>query len=252
MRREGKLFYAGLSLEDRVPGDHLLRRIDAAIDFSFVRSRVASLYGYNGHVSLDPAMVLRMMLLVYLDGVRSEREFMRQLPMRLDWLWFCRLDLDSEIPDHSVLSKARRRWGEAVFQEVFGRVLEACSRASLVGGETVHADSTLLKANADRDGRICRQLWEQLEHGLPSDEAPAPEQGSRDDNPPGLQLNPARTEPPPRSERATLNNRLLSPVDPDAATHKRQGVGTILGYRDHRLTDDRCGIILAARDASRR
>src|SRR5262249_56918073 len=93
-RREEKLFYVGLTLEDRVPADHLLRQIDRAIDFGFVRAEVAHLYGVNGHESLDPALVLRVMLLMFLDNVRSEREFMRQLPLRLDWLWFCRLELD--------------------------------------------------------------------------------------------------------------------------------------------------------------
>lgn len=241
-QREHKLFYTGLSLEDRVPADHVLRQIDVAVDFGFARTEVAHLYGGNGHESLDPAVALRMMLLVFLEGVRSEREFMRQLPMRLDWLWFCRLDLDSDIPDHSVLSKARRRWGEELFQKLFSRVLEACDRAGLVGGKTVHADSTLLKANADRDGRISRRLWEQLETGLEPQDSPPKRDG--DDSPPGLA---PRAEPasPARSERATLNNTLVSPTDPDAATHTRQGVGTILGYRDHRLTDDRCGIILA-------
>lgn len=239
--RSEKLFYVGLSLEDRVPRDHRLRAIDAAIDFGFVRAEVAHLYGDNGHVSLDPAMTLRMMLLVYLEGVRSEREFMRQLPMRLDWLWFCRLDLDSVIPDHSVLSKARRRWGEELFGKVFARVLEACDRAGLVGGKTVHADSTLLKASADREGRISRKLWEQMENGLQPDE---PLESSDDDDPRGPAL-ADRAASPERSERAKLNSMLVSPVDPDAATHTRRGVGTILGYRDHRLTDDQHGIILA-------
>jgi transposase len=257
--REEKLFYTRFTLDGRVPADHLLRRVDAVADFSFVRGEVEHLYGGNGRVSLDPAMVLRMMMLVYLEGVRSEREFMRQLPMRLDWLWFCGLDLDSTIPDHSVLSKARRRWGEQLFRKFFDRVLAACVSAGLVGGQTVHADSTLLKANADKEGRVSRVLWEQMENGLrvqePAAEPTAPEpttaepvapkDDTEDQGPSGLRFGPVQPESPARSERATLNNRLVSPVDPDAATHTRQGVGTILGYRDHRLTDDRCGIILA-------
>jgi transposase len=244
-QRSERLFYVGLSLEDRMPGDHPLRAIDSAVDFGFVRTEVAHLYGDNGHVSLDPAMALRMMLLVYLEGVRSEREFMRQLPMRLDWLWFCRLDLDSDIPDHSVLSKARRRWGEELFGKVFMRVLEACDRAGLVAGKTVHADSTLLKASANKEGRVSRKLWEQMENGLePEVATPEPQTSSDDDDPPGLIIAAPRPASPARSERATLNTALVSPVDPDAATHTRQGVGTILGYRDHRLTDDLCGIIL--------
>ena len=244
-QRESKLFYTGVLLEERVPPEHPLRLIDRAIDFGFVRGEVAPLYGDNGHVSLDPGLVLRLMFLLYFERARSERELMRQLPLRLDWLWFCGLDLDSEIPDHSVLSKARRRWGVDLFQRVFARVLEACDHAGLVGGKTAHADSTLLKASADKEGRISRKLWEQLENGL---EAEVPEHNGtgEDDGPDGLSITgEERPTSPARSERATLNNRLVSPTDPDAATHTRRGVGTILGYRDHRLTDDRCGIILA-------
>ena len=123
--REPKLFYAGVDLDpgSRVPADHPLRRVEAAVDFSFVRPLVAPLYGYNGNESLDPALVLRLMFLCFYENVRSERELMRQLPLRLDWLWFCGMDLGDEAPDHSVLSKARRRWGERVFEQVFERVL---------------------------------------------------------------------------------------------------------------------------------
>lgn len=245
-QRESKLFYTGVLLEERVPAEHELRLIDRVIDFGFVRGEVAHLYGGNGHVSLDPALVLRLMFLLYFERVRSERELMRQLPLRLDWLWFCGLDLDSAIPDHSVLSKARRRWGVDLFQKVFARVLEACDRAGLVSGKTVHADSTLLRANADKEGRISRKLWEQLENGLETEVAAAEEPPDPPAGSDGLSIaGTQRPDSPARSPRATLNTRLVSPTDPDAATHTRQGMGTMLGYRDHRLTDDQCGIILA-------
>jgi IS5 family transposase len=192
-------------------------------------------------------MLLKLMFLVFFERVRSERELMRQLPMRLDWLWFCGLDVDSAIPDHSVLSKARRRWGLELFEKLFARVLQSCSRAGLVAGVTVHADSTLLRASADREGRISRKLWEQLESGP---DAPPPADDEPTDGPRGPAMVGEKTAPAPavspaRSERATLNKRLVSPTDPDAATHSRRGVGTVLGYRDHRLTDDRRGVIVA-------
>ena len=162
--RGSKLFYTGFSLEDRVPAGHPLRLVDAAVDFAFVRPEVSHLYGRNGNESIDPALLLKLMFLAYFEDVRSERELMRILPLRLDWLWFCGLDLDDEIPDHSVLSKARRRWGVELFERVFTHVLGRCERSGLVGGDTVHADSTLLRANAARDGRVPRRggrpaLW---------------------------------------------------------------------------------------------
>lgn len=245
-RRDEKLFYTGFSLEGRVPEGHPLRLIDAAVDFGFVRDEVAQLYGRNGNPSIDPALLLRLMFLLVYENVRSERELMRQLPMRLDWLWFCRLDLDSPVPDHSVLSKARRRWGRKVFEEVFTRVLQLCDDAGLVGGETAHGDSTLLKASANKDGRVSRRLWEQLERGL-EQEGDCGEEAAHDDQGPGGSPAGGGSRPasPPRSARATLNNRLVSPTDPDAATHTRKSVGTVLGYRDHRLVDDLRGVILA-------
>lgn len=223
--RASKLFYTGFSLEDRVPAGHALRAVEAAVDFGFVRREVAHLYGRNGHESVDPTLLLKLMFLACFENVRSERELMRELPLRLDWLWFCGLDLDSEIPDHSVLSKARRRWGVDLFEKVFTHVLGCCERAGLVDGRTVHADSTLLKASAAKDGRVPRRLWEQLEQGLEAG-AERPDDGG-----------------PPAGGK--LNERLVSPTDPDAATHTRGGVGTILGYRDHRLVDDRRGVIVA-------
>ena len=247
VRREGKLFHVGFDLDSRVPADHPLRRIDSVIDFSFVRPLVASRYGHNGHVSVDPALLLRLLFLCFHENVRSERELMHQLPMRLDWLWFCGLDLDDAVPDHSVLSKVRRRWGEEVFEQVFTRVLDSCRQAGLISGRTMHADSTLLKANASLEGRISRTLWRQLEQSSalakkqqdPS--GPDADGGEPASTPEVTAPSPANPLSPPTK----LNQWLVSPVDPDAATSTRTKGGTTLGYRDHRLIDDQCGIIVA-------
>ena len=101
-KRQAKLFYTGWNLSERIPDDHPLRRIRQLVPFDTVRSRVADCYGYNGHEGLDPALILKLLFLLFYENVRSERELMRQLPMRLDWLWFCELDLDDPIPHHSV------------------------------------------------------------------------------------------------------------------------------------------------------
>lgn len=235
---EGKLFYTGFNLEDRVPAEHVLRRVAAAVDFGFARRETAHLYGRNGHESVDLAVLLKLLFLTHFYNARSERELMRDLPVRLDWLWFCGLDLDADIPDHSVLSKARRRWGVELFEKMFTHVLERCTSAGLVGAHTVHADSTLLKASASKEGRVSRVLWRQLERGLGPESAADADKGGDDQ--------PGKGEGvPARDTRPRLNDRLVSPADPDAATHTRRGVGTVLGYRDHRLIDDHAGIILA-------
>jgi transposase len=253
VQRLSKLFHIGFNLEERVPKDHPLRRIDTAVDFSFVRPLVKHVYGPNGHVSLDPTLVLKLLFLCYYENLRSERELMRQLPLRLDWLWFCGLSIDDPIPDHSVLSKARKRWGEARFERIFEQVLRLCVQAGLVGGTIQHADSTLLKAHASLEKRVPRKLWQQWEAA--SEDPPQDPPQNPPQNPPADQDPAGPASPPPAAEKpvaekqkpapAKLNDRQVSPVDPDAAISTRKASGTILGYRDHRLVDDRAGIITA-------
>jgi len=112
-----ELFNYAVNLEKRVRSDHVLRRVEAAIDFGFVREEVAHCYGDNGNVSIDPMVILKMMILLFFDDVASERELMKIIAERLDYLWFLGYSLDDEIPDHSVLSKARARWGKEVFEK---------------------------------------------------------------------------------------------------------------------------------------
>jgi len=116
------LFSYQVDLDKRVRQDHLLRKIAATVDFAFVREEVAGSYGYNGNVSVDPCIVMKMMFLLFCDDVSSERELMRIIPERLDYLWFLGYGLDDELPDHSVLSKARKRWGVEVFESLFTRI----------------------------------------------------------------------------------------------------------------------------------
>ncbi|MFC1763221.1 transposase [Planctomycetota bacterium] len=101
---QAKLFYYDISLEQRIPANHLLRQINEVIDFSFVYDEVQDCYGVNGNVSVPPPVIIKLMLLLFLYNVRSERELVDSLAYRLDWLWFCDYDFDSDIPNHSVLS----------------------------------------------------------------------------------------------------------------------------------------------------
>lgn len=248
---EPKLFYTGVNLADRIPPNHPLRQIKALIPFESIRRRVADCYGGNGHVSADPTVLLKLLFLLYYENVRSERELVQHLRYRLDWLWFCNLDLDDPIPHHSVLSKARRRWGLQVFEEAFAEILQLCVAAGLVADKTVHVDATGLTANASVESRIPRRLWEQLEAGL----SPfAAEEAEEDDRPSGGPGVSHRTPPPaadseaadlPAAPQGAFNRRTVSRTDPDAATTARRGRGVRLGYGDHRLVDDSHGVILA-------
>src|ERR1039457_3227200 len=126
-----ELFSYHVNLDQRVRLDHPLRRVAQAVDFSFVRDEVASLYGGKGNESVDPAILLKTMFLLFYDNVASERELMNVIPERLDYLWFLGYGLDDAIPNHSVLSKARRRWGKEVFQRLFVRTIEQLCEGGL-------------------------------------------------------------------------------------------------------------------------
>jgi transposase len=152
--KQPALFSYHIDLEQRVPAEHLLRRVDAVLDLSFVASAVRHRYGRSGNVSLDPQVILKMMLLLFLYNVPSERELMEQIRVRLDFLWFLDFDLDTEIPNHSVLSKARARWGEDIFQKLFIRMVQQCVQAGLVSGSLLHIDSTIVKASASKDSVV--------------------------------------------------------------------------------------------------
>ena len=213
---EPKLFYHGVSLSRRIPDDHPLRKIDGLVDFNFIRSKVADLYGKVGNPSVDPAVILKLMFLVFYENIRSERALTQQLPLRLDWLWFCGYDIDASTPDHSVISKARRRWGVDVFAEFFENILAQCIDAGLVDGETIHVDSSMIDGNASKGSLKpqLRKVSNDLYEGLESSAEPIE----------------------PKLEKR------ISTTDPDARLGRKYGKAT-LGYKDHRGLDDKHGIV---------
>ncbi len=133
--RSESLFYY-FRLEDQIPQDHLLRVIDEQIDLSFVRERAKGLYSATGRPSIDPEVLLRLLLLGYLYGITSERRLLEEVRMHLAYRWFTRLDFEQEIPDHSTFSKNRhgRFRQSGVFREVFEEIVRRCLQAGLVEG----------------------------------------------------------------------------------------------------------------------
>lgn len=107
-------------------GIHQTQTTLFTVDFSFVRDVVKDKYGYNGNESVDPQIIMKMMFLLFYDDIPSERELMRIIPERLDYLWFLGYGLDDDVPDHSVLSNAMKRWGHEVFEEMFIRIVMKC------------------------------------------------------------------------------------------------------------------------------
>src|ERR1700683_2815384 len=159
---QAALFYA-FSLERHVPADHLLRSIDRSSELGELRRELAAFYSTIGRPSIDPELMIRMWIIVYCFGSRSERRLCEEVHLNLGYRWFCRLGLDGDVPDHSTFSKNRhgRFRGSDLLRRVFETVLRRCINEGLVGGEGFAVDASLIKAEANRQKGI------EGEKGLP-------------------------------------------------------------------------------------
>lgn len=232
---EPRLFYQ-VSLEQLVPKDHLLRRLATVLDLGWVRSATARYYSHTGRPSLDPVVIAKLLVLGCFYDIRSERQLMREVQVNLAYRWYLGYDLDEAIPDHSDLSKARRRFGEAFFEQLFGYILACCQEAGLVGGQTVFMDSTIVAAHASMDSVTtlrCRpaEYWQQLEQSA----EPTPTVSEAPPKPMGHQR--------PRPQRTC--DRKYSRTDPEASVHHRRGGETKMAYKAHVMADAHQGVITA-------
>ena len=159
---QGVLFY-NFSLDARVPSDHLLRSIDRFVELSELRRELAPFYSTIGRPSIDPELMIRMLIIGYCFGIRSERRLCEEVHLNLAYRWFCRLGLDGDVPNHSTFSKNRHgRFRDSdLLRRVFETVLQRCIREGLVGGEAFAIDASLIKADANRQKGI------EGEKGLP-------------------------------------------------------------------------------------
>jgi transposase len=173
-----------------------------------VRQEVTACYGTNGQVSVDPVIILKMLLLLFLDDVRSERELVRMIPLRIDYLWFLGYGLEDVVPNYSVLSKARQRWGGEVFERLFARTIEQCVAAGLVAGDKLYVDSSLVRANAAR-GAVVAVVREQV----------------------------AKLE--------QVNEHYVNATDPDSTVVRHTTGRPTPSYKNHWVLDDRAGVITA-------
>jgi transposase len=223
-----KLFYYNSNLEKRIPPNHILRKIKEKIDFNFIYAEVKDSYGENGNVSVPPPSILKMMLLLILYNVRSERELMDTVPLRLDWLWFLDYDMDTDIPDHSVLSKARARWGVGAFKSFFERIVWQCVEAGLIDGSKLFVDASLVDANASNNSVVdMHTLKKYLNKGYRQLE-------KRLDDLEVEKITPA-------------NNRYISTTDPDASVTRHSGSTSKLRYKTHRVVDPKHELITATK-----
>ena len=148
---QAPLFYA-FNLEDHVPANHLLRGIDQFLDLSELHQHLAPHYSHTGRPSIDPALIIRMLIVGYCFGIRSERRLCEEVHLNMAYRWFCGLGLEDAIPDHSTFSKNRhgRFRDNDTLRFVFEKVLQRCLAEKLVGGEGFATDASVIKADANR------------------------------------------------------------------------------------------------------
>ncbi|RWC51895.1 IS1182 family transposase [Mesorhizobium sp.] len=225
-----------VTLDQLVPADHLLRKIERVIDFSFIHDLTAPLYcPDNGRPPLDPTLMFKALFIGYLFGVRSERQLVREIEVNVAYRWFLRLKLTETVFDASTLSQNRRRRYDdtSVPQAIFDRIVEQAIRHGLVDGTVLYTDSTHLKANANKNrfdhavvAKSRADYWEALDGAIEDDRA-------------AHGKNPLKAKPRQPMEKQTKVSR----TDPDAGYMVREGKPEGFFYLDHRTVDGRLGII---------
>ncbi len=220
--------FVGFSIERHVPADHLLRKIDRFVDLSGVRAHLAPYYSDVGRPSIDPELMIRMLLVGYCYGVRSERRLCEEVHLNLAYRWFCRLSLDADVPDHSTFSKNRHgRFRDSdLLRQVFETVVGRCLAEGLVGGEGFAVDASLITADAHRQRGVA---------------------GAGDLDPAS---NRAVTEYLAVLDDAAFGGatpvapKLVSPTDPAARWTAARGGPAVYAYADNYLIDLKNAVIM--------
>jgi transposase len=244
---QGRFFYA-FDLDEMVPADHLVRQIDAVLDLSWVHNELAPYYSHTGRPSIDPVLMIRMLIVGYVFAIRSEWRICAEVQVNLAYRWFCKLSIEDKIPDHSVFCRARHeRFRESdALRRVFEGVVARCMAAGLVGGEGFSIDASLIKADVDKKKRVPGDqptVWPKAEEAshavreylLALDAAQSDEEsGGGDDG--GTSGGGSRRKPP----------KEVSLTDPQATWVARKGVDPFFAYDANYLIDNKAGIIVDA------
>jgi transposase len=266
-----------ISLEDLVPVDHFYRHLEATLDLSFIRDWTRELYADRGRPSIDPVVFFKLQLVMFFEGLRSERQLIETASLNLAHRWYLGYALDEQLPDHSSLTRIRQRLGIDIFQRFFEQVVNLCQEAGLVWGRELYFDATRVQADADTDSlvpRFYREAKMHLTSVFATDTAPSEEQQSvvgdspisdgfmpfptcegehavteADVNPPRWNLlDERRLDPMRPSHRGyrRTSDFWVSTTDPDATPMWTAGKAR-LGYHDHYVVDGgKRRIILAA------
>ena len=243
---QGQFFYE-FDLDEVVPAEHPVRQIDAVLDLSWVHKELAPYYSHTGRPSVDPVLMIRMLIVGYAFAIRSERRICAEVQVNLAYRWFCRLGIEDNIPDHSIFSRARHeRFRESdIFRRVFEAVVGLCIAAGLVGGEGFSIDASLIKADVDKKKRVSGDqpiAWPKPEEASRAvreylaalDASRSDEDGGEDGD--GSRRGGRRRKPP----------KEVSLTDPQAAWITRKGIDPFFAYDANYLIDNQTGIIVDA------
>jgi transposase len=244
---QGQFFYS-FKLDEVVPADHLVRQIDGVLDLGWVHRELASYYSHTGRPSIDPVLMIRMLIVGYVFAIRSERRLCAEVQVNLAYRWFCKLGIEDKIPDHSVFCRARHeRFRESdALRRVFEGVVTMCIAAGLVGGEAFSVDASLIKADVDKKKRVPGEppiAWPKMEEASRAvreylaalDAAHGDEKDGGGDGG-GSSGSGSRSKPA----------KEVSLTDPQAAWVARPGVDPFFAYDANYLIDNKFGIILDA------
>ena len=152
-KQSGQIQMVILDIDSMIPENHLLRRIKNCVNYDFIYEKSASYYSPVGRKSIDPVVLIKMLLIGYLYGIKSERRLEEEVSLNLAYRWFCEIDLMHRVPDHSIFSQNRRRRFQdaGIFQEIFNEIVLKCIKFGIVSGETGVADGSSLPSNVSWD-----------------------------------------------------------------------------------------------------
>lgn len=220
-----------VTLEELMPQEHFLRDLDKFIDFDFIYDNVADLYSNTGRPSIDPVVMIKMLLIGYIYGIDSERKLEQELTVNIAYRWFLGIDFDERVPDHSTISQLRHRKfdGTTVFRDVFDEIVRKCIEAGLIDGKLLLTDSTHIRANARND------LREVIE--VPDTPTEYMQKLDREAYELGL------IKEPVEYDTAKTKEVTKSITDPECGLMKRPGKPIGFHYLDHQTCDSKHGII---------
>jgi len=230
-RDQSQLFYS-FCLDEVVPDDHRVREIAAVLDLSWVHAELAPHYSHLGRPSIDPVLMIRMIILGYVFAIRSERLLCREVQVNLAYRWFCGLNIEDKIPDHSAFSRARHeRFRDSdMFRRLFERVVEACIAAGLVGGEGFAVDASLIAADANKQRSIPGRDWDKKRDPATASRAVKEYLATLDDAAFGA--------------ASDVTPKFVSPSDPAAQWTGAMRGPAFFAYADNYLIDVKLGIIM--------